>query len=276
MAASRQPSWVRQLGRVAALTLSVLAALAGSTLLIALPLAWATSADVIEPGHLLAGTVCGLAVWLSLTYFHLKRQTLSVPFHDRDAFASRLTSQLQDLGYEVCRPRPDQLVSRPTFWSLLLGGGLQVRLLAEAAQITGPKLFVTILKRRLRVAAHLDRVHQAFQAARQRLNERLLKRVQISLRFAPDQWTAVAAQVVDLLRLSGADVLCDLHLLVGNDTGVPEGLIDGPIRDWLQKHALQYELHKDLPQWEEPGWRHTLAGGHGDTPICRPSDFESS
>ncbi len=276
MSMSSVPGWIGRACRLAALTIPVLAALAGSTLLVALPLAWATGGDVIEPGHLLAGIVCGLAVWLSVTTFHLKGQTITVPFQDRHAFAERLVAQLQDLGYEVRRAGPDLLVSRPTFWSLLLGGGLQVRLLAETAQITGPKLFVTILRRRLRVAAHLDRVHQAFNAARQRQNERLLKRVQLSLRFAPDQWAAVAASIVDLLRLSGADVLCDLHLLVGNDTGVPEGLIDGPVRDWLQKHALQFEIHKDLPQWEEPGWRHTLTGGHGDTPVCRPADFESA
>ena len=76
-----------------------------------------------------------------------------------------------------------------------------------------------------------------------------------------------------MLRHSGADVVCDLHLLAGSDQGVSERLIDGPLQDWLRQRTLQSEIHKDLAQWEEPGWRNPVAVGQGDTPLCPPGNY---
>src|SRR4051812_41888473 len=88
-------------------TVPILATLAGTALLVALPLTWLGGGEHIQPGHLLIGTVCGLIVWLFVSVFHLKKETVAIPYQDREVFVERLAGQLHDLGYEVHHPTPN-------------------------------------------------------------------------------------------------------------------------------------------------------------------------
>src|SRR5437762_8478846 len=104
------PGLLGRVVRVVLFTLPVLATLGGTALLVALPLTWLDGGTAVHPAHLLLGLVCGLIAWLFLSVFHLKRETLLLPFKDRAVFVERLTGQLRDLGYEPHGRLPDQLV----------------------------------------------------------------------------------------------------------------------------------------------------------------------
>jgi hypothetical protein len=241
-----------QVLRVLVLALPVLLVFAASVVLVALGLSWVRGVPLIGRENLLLGVICGLIIWLFFASFHVRRETLRLPTGDRAAFFARLVPLLEELGYEVKWQGADRLVSRPSFRSLLFGGGLQVEVDGGGARVTGPKVFVEILRHRLRLHSHLSRAHQDFREPRVRPGDRLLKRVEISVRFRGGDSQGVCEEVVQALLREGAEVVGELHLFAQSEAGIREQTVEDEIRERLKQRHLAAEIRKDHPRWDEP------------------------
>lgn len=241
-----------QVVRVLVLALPVLLVFAASVLLLALALSWVRGEPLGGRENLLLGVICGLISWLFLAVFHVRRETIRLAVGDRVAFFGRLVPLLEELGYEVKACGADRLVSRPSFRSLLLGGGLQVELIPGEAQVTGPKVFVEILRRRLRLYDHLSRAHQEGLEPRVRPGDRLLKRVEISLRLGGAEGDGVYEEVVGALTRDGAQVVVELHVFAQSEAGIREQTVEEEVRASLKQRGLTAEIRKDHPRWDEP------------------------
>jgi len=240
---------------VCTLAICFLIVLAGTAFLITFVAAWLNGTQVTDGASLQIGVVCGLIAWLIIAVFHFRKETIALPFLERGPFLVQMKRALADLGYEL-ESEGDVLGFKPKFRSYLLGGGVRVRIEGNAGKITGPKVPLEILRRRMRIRNHLDNIPQAIQEGRRRQGERLLKRVHVSLRFSSEQWQDVYAHLVQPLAREGT-VVCDLNVLVQNDAGMPDRMLDLQVRPWLQSRNIAAEIHK-TPLYEP----------------CKPSDPE--
>jgi hypothetical protein len=240
---------------VAALAVPILAVFAAVILLLAVPLAALRQDDVTASGNLCLACLCALVAGLFVVTFHAKRETVAVPVRHPSSFLSQCRAALAELGYDVQAPSKEQLLSRPSFHSLLFGGRMQVVLAGRAARLTGPKLFVELLRGRLRWNSYMAQAEQPFKDDLLRRGERMLKRVHISLRLTSAQWAAVGKEVVEPLAAEGASVVCAVHLMAQGEQGVRESLVDGALASWLEAQGIAAEFQKDHVRWEEPGAR---------------------
>ncbi len=249
MPAARSATLPGMLLRVAVLTLPVLLLFTATVLPLALLLTGLPGASSEFCDNLLRAVLCGLVVWLFLAVFHIRTESVRLPVPDPRTFAQRVTHVLQELGYEVSRQGEDRIVSRPGFRSLLLGGGVLVQLEGTTARVTGPKLFIEILRRRVRMQSFIERAQHPTREDRHRPAERLLKRVEISLRLEGSRAPLVHEQVMAALTGEGAQVVCELHILAQSDAGLRETAIEA-LRDRLQENGVAADIRKDFPQWE--------------------------
>jgi hypothetical protein len=249
MHAARAATLPGKVLRITFLTFPVLLLFAATVLPLALLLTRVPGGSTSVFDNLLLAVLCGLVVWVFVAVFHIRTETTRLPVADRKTFVQRLVLVLEDLGYEVFRKGEDRIVSRPGFRSLLLGGGVQVQLEGTTARVTGPKLFVEILRRRVRMQSILDRAQQPMPEDRHRVAERLLKRVQISLRLEGGRGLAAHQQVMAALRREDAQIVCELHIMAQSEAGVRETTIEG-LRDRLEEIGIEAEIRKDFPQWE--------------------------
>jgi hypothetical protein len=195
--------------------------------------------------------ICGLIAGLFVVVFHVKKESTLIPFKNRQDFLAACHVVLKDLGYEVAAKSDDHLVSWPSFRALLLGGRIDIQPFANEARINGPKMFVEILRSRLRLHSHIAGVEQTMRDSRAiRLGDRRLKRIQISLRSTPAQWDDVGKAVVRKLVEEGAEVFCEIHLMAQSDEGIRASVIENSIRAWLQQQHIHAEIHKDLSSWD--------------------------
>jgi hypothetical protein len=236
--------------RVAVLTLPVLLIFTATALPLALLLALVPGASTELSDNLSLAVVCGLVVWLFLAIFHIRPDTLRLPVADRRSFLCRVIPILEELGYEVTRHGDTGVVSRPGFKALLLGGAVRVHLEDDTARVVGPKVFVEILRRRMRLQSYIDRAQQPAREGRHRASERLLKRVEVSVRVPGGQGPGVHAEIVEALQ--GAQVVCELHLLAQSEAGIRETALED-LRDALRQRGVAAEIRKDFPQWEVTG-----------------------
>jgi hypothetical protein len=246
---------LRMAGRIIALALVMLAAFGTLVALLAVALAWLDNADAPDAAHLGVAIICGLVVGLFVAVFHVKRESIIVPIRSRQTFLAACRAVLHDLGYEVADKGRDQLLSRPSFRALLLGGRVHVQVIEGEGRITGPKVFVEILRSRLRLHSHCTSVEAPRRDNRVRPGDRLLKRVEMSLRVRPEQWVAVGEQVVRRLAGEGAEVMCEVHLMAVSPQGLREAVLEGPVREWLAQQRIHAEMHKDHVCWNEPSPR---------------------
>jgi hypothetical protein len=235
--------------RVALLTLPALLLFTATVLPLALLLTHVPGGATELGDNLLLAVLCGLVIWLFLAVFHIRTESVHLPVPDRKTFVQRVTLVLQELGYEVARPGEDRLVSRPGFRAMLLGGGVRVQVEGTTARVTGPKLFVEILRRRVRLQSFIERAQKPLREDRHRPAERLLKRVQISLRLEGGRAPAFHEQVMAALNGEGAQVVCELHIMAQSEEGLRETTIEA-LRDRLQEHGVAADIRKDFPQWE--------------------------
>ncbi len=240
---------VRMPLRVVLLALPVLLAFAATFVLIVVLLGWVPGAADLGLENLSVGVLCALVAWLFLAVFHMKRDSVYLRVGERGTFLERLVRVLEELGYEVTAQGPDQFVSLPSFRSLVMGGRLQVRLEGGTARVTGPRMFVELVRRRMRLVSHTD---PAQMNGRDGLGERLLKRVAIHLRVTGDQWRGIYDEMLRALAREGAEVVCDLHILAQSEGGIREQVIDCEILTRLRERHIDAEVHKDHPQWDEP------------------------
>jgi hypothetical protein len=238
--------------RVLALAVPIFAIFATGVVVLALALGFYRGTAITDRGTLTLACLCSLIVGLFLLAFHMKHWTAVVPCKNRQAVIATCRALLKDLGYEVHMKSNDELVSRPSFRALLLGGRIHVEGAGNEVKISGPKMFVEIVRRRLRVHCHLTQAEQTPRDARVHHGDRLLKRVQISVRLTPQQWHNLGQGILQQLGAAGAEVFCEVHVMAQSQEGIRESLVDGPLRDWLQQRHLQAEVHKDHARWDEP------------------------
>ena len=226
------------------------AILVATTIAIAAAIGWLRGVGLAEAGNLRIGLVCGLVSWLFLAVFHIRKEAMEIPRPDSPHILEKIKVILADMGYDFVDETPTSVTTRPRFQALLFGGGIHVQLTLEALKLTGPRMNLEMLRRRLRWLNHLEMVHHDLQEARDRAGDCRLKRAQLNLRFTPEHFAEVGAHVVEVLA-DHADVICDLHLLANNDAGFSESLLQIHIGEWLARAGIPYELHKDLVQMND-------------------------
>jgi hypothetical protein len=243
---------LRKVVQVLVLAVPILAAFAAVIFGLACLLAWLHGCAITDGSNLILACLCSLITGLFLIVFHASRETINVPFRNRQTFLSACRLVLKELGYEVVAKSRAQLVSRPSFRALLFGGRIQVNVFDDTARITGPKVFLEILRSRLRLCTLIANVEQSFKEMQQRQGERLLKRIQVNLRLTREQWVEVGREVMEHLAGEGAEVFCAVQIMAQSEGGIRESLIDGDLRAWLKQRAIPAEILKDHVRWDEP------------------------
>jgi hypothetical protein len=257
---------------VAGFAFPIVAVFAFGLFLLASLFAWYHGTPIDDGSNVTLGGVCVLIAGLFLIVFHVKHETIALPCKRQEAFLATCRLLLRDLGYEVQHKPSGELVSRPSFRALLMGGRIHVDAAGADARITGPKVFVEILRRRLRLHSYISNAEQSMRDSRTRQGDRLLKRVHISLRVMPQQWNQVGDSLLKKLTAEGAEVYCEVHLMAQSDEGLRESFVEGPLREWLKQENIPAELRKDHVRWELPlGNTHLLTSSEEtqvDMPGC--------
>ena len=235
--------------RFALVSLLAFVLLSGTTLFISVLLAWVQNGSWNSPQFLTIGMVCGLIVWLFVAAFHLRRETQSIPFSQREPFVAKAKGVLQEMGYDLSSQHAATLSFRPRFHSYLFGGGIQLALDDREAKLTGPKVSLEIFRRCFRLVNHVQRVQLYLQEHR-RFTDNVIKRVELKMRLDPEQFEAVRQNVIELLQKDG-DVVCELNLLVQSEQGIRENTLEFQVREWLEQQGIQCDIHKDLVQFVE-------------------------
>jgi hypothetical protein len=223
--------------------------LIGTTLLISWLIAWQQGGLWSNPQYLSVGMVCGMVVWLFVAVFHLRRETQSMPFSQRDQFVAKAKGVLQEMGYALSSQHADALSFRPRFHSYLFGGGIHLAVENQEAKLTGPKVSLEIFRRCFRLVNHVQRVQLYLQEHR-KFTDNVIKRVELQLRLNPDQFEAVRKNIIEMLQ-KDADVVCELNLLVQSEKGIREDILEFQVREWLQQQGIDCTIHKDLVQFVE-------------------------
>lgn len=245
--------------RVAVLSLTVLGTFAVTVILILLPLRLFLHVPLDSSHSLFLGIVCGLIAWLFLAILHIKSESVRLTFDDRQAFQQMVRERLAELGYDVVEQTADRLVSRPNFRSYLLGGRIDVAFGEGSANVTGPKVFVEILRNRLRLNTRIAKIHKTLSNGSINL-DRVHKRVQICLRIAGHQWRSVEKQILENLATAGADVICDVEILARSEAGIPELMLEQHIRRWLKEQRICARIIKDPAMWDDARWEGAWLG----------------
>lgn len=221
----------------------------GTALLIATLLAWLWDGVWNSPRFLSIGIVCGMIFWLFVAVFHLRRETQTMPFSQREQFILKAKSVLQEMGYVLANQRTDALTFRPRFSSYLFGGGIHIALEDQEAKLYGPKVSLEFFRRCFRLLNHVQRV-QVYLKDHRKVTDNIIKRVELRLRLQPEQLEGVRRNVISLLE-KDADVVCELNLLVQSEQGIPENLLEFQVREWLGENDIDVDIHKDLVQFVE-------------------------
>lgn len=243
--------------QVLGLALAALAALALTLALTAALVAWFTGHPVLSHQSLFLGIVCALIVWLIAAAFHFKKETVTLAVSDRRFFLDRVAAQLEGLGYEITQRSDNEVASWPPVRSLLVGGGINVMLGPEAARLSGPKVYVELLRRRLRVDNFIDRFQRDFLDHKRREGERLLRRVQVCLEVSADQWQDVHDKILTRLEHEGATVHCHINILAQSEHGMRDSIVELGVQDWLRKHGIKAEVHREGMRAGDSSVQHT-------------------
>jgi hypothetical protein len=236
--------------RVGALATLVLVGMLACTAAVAAGLAYCQDGALIDIRNLIVGLVCSLIAALFVAAFHLRRETTTLPVDDGPQFLADARVVLQEMGYVVSRPTPAALTSRPAFHALLFGQGIALAVVGRRATITGPKVSVERLRRRLRLHTQVTTMRRRFRADRRHAGA-MLRRVEIGLRVRPEQLQAVRAHIIDVL-CRDAEVTCDLHLHAHSTHGIDDGVIEKRLRGWLEQQDVDAVIHKEHVRLQEP------------------------
>jgi hypothetical protein len=155
------------------------------------------SLPVTASGLLLRGAVCELIAGPFVAVFHIRKETIRPPASRRDAF-DWVETHLGEQGYGAREETADRLVFRPSFRSLLFGAAVEVRLADGVATITGPSVYLEMLRHRMRVQNHLDRDDRGI-SLRQRLDPG---------RNALEELRHLRSEVVEALREAEGEAAC--------------------------------------------------------------------
>jgi hypothetical protein len=141
---------------------------------------------------------------------------------------------------------------------VLFGCGILVECIDRHARISGPKIWVEALRRRLRVQSFLSTTDGTRHDGTP-IGGALLKRVQIQMRVPAENLESVGRHVVKLLEQE-ATVICQISLLAQSDTGIRESTVELQIRPWLHEQGITADIHKDLAKMFDPNRTMVLPG----------------
>lgn len=243
--------------QVLGLALAALVILGLTLALTASVIAWFTDTPLLSHTSLFLGMVCALIIWLIAAAFHFKKETVALPVSDRRFFLDRVAAQLEGLGYEITERSDKEVTSRPLMRSLLVGGGIHAELGADAARLSGPKVYVELLRRRLRVDNFIDRFQRDFLDHKRREGERLLRRVQVCLEVPADQWQDVHDKILTRLEHEGATVHCHINILAQSEHGMRDSIVELGVQEWLRKHGIKAEVHREGMRAGDSSVQHT-------------------
>lgn len=230
--------------------LVVLGSATASFACIAAILAYMRGHELLDHENVGLSLVCTIIAWSFAVMFHLVKETVQLPVTQAGMFLANARRVLRELGYEIGHHTATSLTTRHAFRFLIFRRGIQISCGERQASITGPKLWVDVLRRRLRVQNFLVG-SQTSAHDPQRLSDLLLKRVQIRMRVQPDNLEEIARYVLDLLTQE-ADVVCEINLLANSAAGIHESMVENQIRPWLAEQEVSAEIHKDLVKMTEP------------------------
>jgi hypothetical protein len=222
-----------------------LCAFAAIVYVVALALAWHSGESGPTTTGVLAGVLCALIALLFITIFHLRKETVVVCVEDRQAFLRRLRSQLEGLGYAVSLPTENLLVGRPPFHALLFGGRVEARVGTERAFLAGSRVYLEVLRRRLRLHAHLEQVPHTLSVHRKRQGESMLRSVQIKMQVPGNLLPTVFREVASVLAHEGVEIECDLCIRGRADNGLRDQVVETKVHDWLKEQQVPVEIQKE-------------------------------
>jgi hypothetical protein len=230
--------------------------IAAAFALTALLFAWMTAVLRMEETPvgraLLLGVLCGLIAWLFVAVFHIRRESLCLPFGDGIAFREHLRTELEEMGYRGPSASGNVVWFTPRRTALLVGGSIRVRWGSGTAAITGPRVFLEILRKRLRMDDHIDSVRKSVAQSWVRRGRHLLKRVEVKLRVPPERWQDVYRDVIEVLVRDGAEVVCEVSILAQSDLGIVKNTVDVVVRDRLRQNHLDANIRAELLHRAEP------------------------
>ncbi|HWY87144.1 MAG TPA: hypothetical protein VNX28_10485 [Gemmataceae bacterium] len=222
----------------------------GSFLGIAVALSLVQGSPFLESENLFFTLVCALIAWLFVAVFLFGKETIHLPLNHPATFLANARRVLQELGYEVTNQSDDAVGTRRGFQLMFFGRGIQIQCLNRQARVTGPKLWVDALRRRLRVQNILSASDFSLHDSPQRGGV-LLKRVQIQMRVSSEKLEGVGRHVLEILGQE-AEVICEINLLAQSESGIRECTVEQDIRGWLAEQGITAEIHKDLVKMAEP------------------------
>src|SRR5262245_27204036 len=177
--------------RVLALALLVITVFGGTALGATALVAWIQDTSVSRVDTLYLGIVCGLLAWLITAAFHIRHECICVPVRDREAWLETLTHELREMGYRPASRRHNTLVFEPHFQALLFGGAIRVRVRLDRADITGPRMYLDLLRQRLRMETYVAKEQKALLDSKQPRAERRVRQVEIVVQVPHEQWQDV-------------------------------------------------------------------------------------
>lgn len=232
---------------VAAWVIVALTTLMGMSLGIAWIVTLFRGGSPLNADNVLIGLVCCLIALLFVGVFHLRKETVQLRVSDRSKFQSRMQSVLEDLGYQWVQISNTDWRGRPHFRALLFGDSITMHLEGNRASISGPRLSLELLRRRYRMASHMDKVQQSISDSKARIAETYLKRLELSLRLEPEHMGGFQSKILDILAENG-NVLVDVQLMLISEDGMKESLWTNEMRPWLEKNQIHFEYHRDHTQ----------------------------
>ncbi len=209
--------------------------------------------DFLGSQNVFIATVCAVIAWFFIAFFTFGKETVTMPVTDATNFLNNVRRALRDMDYDVTNHAPNAVRTRYGFQLLLFGRGIRVRCVDNKAIVTGPKIWVDALRRRLRVQNFLDSTELSLSELSQRdTGERgvLLKRVQLQMRVTPANLEEVCRNVVARLAEEG-EVVCEVTLMAQSDTGIRETTVEEEIRPWLLVQGITADIQKDLIMMSE-------------------------
>jgi len=242
---SLSPTPLRATVRILVLAVSALLIFGITALICAIPLLLFRNNPQASAGIVLLGVLCGLIVWLFVAIFHIRREALTFLDDDRMTLLPLLRSALKDLGYEPGDTHKGRTVFKPRFTAFLAGGNVQMTERAESVVITGPRVFIEILRKRLKILNHLSAVHQTIKDTRVRQGRNRLRRVEIDLRVSAAQWQQVSDEVIAVLANKTSDIVCEVHILAQHASGVLDTNLVTSIRERLQERNIAVEIRRE-------------------------------
>lgn len=244
-------------GRLLAWGLALAASVGVSFLVIAATLAVLRNEHFLGSENLFLASICTVIAWLFVAVFHFGKETIHLPLNQPASFLGNAHRVLQEMGYDITLQTKSSLGTRHGFQFLMFGRGIRIDCANRQARITGPKLWVDALRRRLRVQNFLGGTQQTLHDT-QRVGH-LLKRVQIRMRVQPDNLEEVTRNVLEMLAQE-AELICEVNILAQSDKGIRESTLEQNIRPWLSEQGVNAEIHKDLVKMAEPNSTIVLPG----------------